>query len=144
MTDYAVVWDLNGVLFKKRVLDVHTLSIVQKLNDLHIDQYICTNTRISTLELWIKEYDIDTYFKDIFSTRKIGFLKPDMRVFKFLKKNIPSRKILLIDDSIVNVRVARLVGLKGIRYTSDQQLLNELKMLNIYHDIKRESTGINR
>lgn len=134
MSKYGVVWDLNGVLFKARVLDPQTLKIVKKMNDAHIDQYVCTNTRSTTLELWIKEHGIDKYFKEIFSTRKIGFLKPDSRVYQHLKENIKNKVILLIDDSRKNIEVARDTGLKGIRYTSDNQLKNELKLLGIYND----------
>lgn len=137
MSHFAVVWDLNGVLFKSGRVDQATLSIVKTLYQKGIDQYICTNTSSSTLNTWLEE-DLLKYFNYIFTAREVGYWKPDSRVFKYLKEHITEKDIILVDDLAVNVKAANLVGIHSIRYTSDEQLINEFKLLGIYDDIKRE------
>lgn len=144
MKDIALVWDLNGVLFKNLTLDPKTFEIVNRLNSQDVPQYVCTNTLAWRLDEWIPRFNLDRYFKKIFSGKKMNLLKNDPKVYEILLKEIDERNIYFIDDSIQNIKAAQSVGIKCILYKSDLQLKTDLKLLNIYDDNKRESTGIDR
>ena len=133
MFNYAIVWDLNGVLFKHYSLDTETFAIVEQFNSLGIDQYICTNTLAWRLKEYKEKYDLDRYFKKIYSTQHLGFIKSDPNIFKILKHEI-KKEVVLIDDQTRNLEVASSVGIKGILYTSDEELLNQLKLLGLNYD----------
>ena len=132
--DIAIVWDLNGVLFKNLTLDSRSFKIVEKLAKCNIPQYICTNTRINKLDQWIVQFNLDRYFKKIFSSKKMNLLKNNPEVYKNVLQNIEEGEIYFIDDSIQNIRAAESVGIKCILYKSDLQLDIDLKLLNIYDD----------
>jgi FMN phosphatase YigB (HAD superfamily) len=134
MVDTAIVWDLNGVLFKNRIFDFNTYNIVKSLFEHGYTQYVCTNTRPTILRKWRKKLNKDQYFKEIYGTAQLGSYKPHPKVFQFLKESIPFEKILLIDDSKRNVRIAKSFGIEGIYYESDAQLKKDLKLFDIYHD----------
>lgn len=134
MNDIALVWDLNGVLFKNLVLDSETIRIVQDLNTKGISQYVCTNTLTWKLEEWKKEYELEKYFKKIFSTNELGLLKNDPKLYEYIKDQIPEKIIYFIDDSLHNLEAAKSVGIIGIQYFSDIQLKEEFKLLSIYND----------
>lgn len=132
--DLAVVWDLNGVLFKNLTLDKRSFVIVQKLMGCNIPQYICTNTRIEKLEQWITQFNLDRYFKGIFSSKKMNLLKNDPQVYINMLNDIQESNIYFIDDSIQNIHAAQSVGIKCILYKSDLQLDTDLKLLGMYND----------
>ncbi|PKN02604.1 hypothetical protein CVU76_01015 [Candidatus Dojkabacteria bacterium HGW-Dojkabacteria-1] len=134
MKDIALVWDLNGVLFKNLVIDLNTLNIVEQLNAKGLSQYICTNTLTWKLDEWREEYSLEKYFKKIFSINELGLLKNDPKVYEYIQKEIPEKNIYFIDDSLHNLKAAETIGIIGIQYISDKQIKKELKLLNIYND----------
>jgi len=134
MNEIALVWDLNGVLFKNLVLDFNTFKIVQSLNTKGISQYVCTNTLTWKLEEWKKEYTLEKYFKKIFSINELGLLKNNPKVYEYIKEQIPQKSIYFVDDSLHNLEAARSVGIIGIQYFSDIQIKEEFKLLDIYND----------
>jgi len=134
MNSTAVVWDLNGVIYKNFRLDLNTLGIIKRLSKHGFVQYVCTNTnksRMNEVETVLTKYG---YFKDIYANVDLGFLKPDIRIYEYLKSNIAQEEILFIDDSPKNVSVAIEKGMYGIRYISDEQLIEDLKFFNIFND----------
>lgn len=134
MKDIALVWDLNGVLFKNLVIDLDTLNIVGQLNAQGISQHICTNTLPWRLDKWKEEYSLEKHFKKIFSINELGLLKNDPKVYEYIKKEILEKNIYFIDDSLHNLKAAETTGIIGIQYISDEQIKEELKFLNIYDD----------
>lgn len=134
MKDIALVWDLNGVLFKNLVIDLDTLNIVGQLNAQGISQYICTNTLPWRLDKWKEEYSLEKHFKKIFSINELGLLKNDPKVYEYIKKEILEKNIYFIDDSLHNLKAAETTDIIGIQYISDEQIKEELKFLNIYDD----------
>jgi len=136
MKDIALVWDLNGVLFKRYSLDFKTLRIVEDLNKSGFYQYVCTNTLGWRLKGYKEKYKLEKYFKKIYSTQEMGLNKTNPRVFLTLKRDI-GKDILFIDDKKKNIKVAESVGIKSILYTNDCELKEHFKLLNIYDDIQR-------
>jgi FMN phosphatase YigB (HAD superfamily) len=132
--DIAIVWDLNGVLFKNLTLDARTFEIVEKLNSINVSQYVCTNTRVWKLDKWIEEFNLGRHFKKIFSSKRMGLLKSNPLVYEYILKEIHESNLYFIDDSIKNIRVAESFNINCIQYKSDLQLKTDLKLLGIYND----------
>lgn len=135
--DTAIIWDLNGVLFKNLTLDKRTFKIVENLTKSRVSQYICTNTRIEKLEQWTLEFNLEKYFKKIFSSKKMDLLKNNPQMYRNILPEIKEQKIYFIDDSIQNIYAAQSVGINCILYKSDLQLDTDFKLLGIYDDICR-------
>jgi HAD superfamily hydrolase (TIGR01509 family) len=134
MKDIAIVWDLNGVLFKNFKLDSNTFSIVEELNTRGYCQYICTNTIEWKLKEWIEEYNLIDSFKEIFSVNEMGLLKSNPVVYEIIKEKITENTIYFIDDSETNLEAAKSVGINTILYKSDIQLKEDFKLLKILND----------
>ena len=132
--DIAIIWDLNGVLFKNLTLDRRTFEIVQELNSIGVPQYVCTNTRVWKLDKWIKEFSLDKHFKKIFSSKRMGLLKSNPLVYEYLLDEIKESELYFIDDSVVNLKVAETFNINCIHYKSDLQLKTDLKWLKIMND----------
>ncbi len=133
--DIAVIWDLNGVLFKNLTLDTRTFEIVNKLNSIGITQYVCTNTRVWKLDKWIEDFNLTRYFRRIFSSKRMGLLKSNPLVYEYILKEIQERELYFIDDSIKNIKVAETFNINCIQYKSDLQLKTDLKLLKIIENI---------
>jgi FMN phosphatase YigB (HAD superfamily) len=132
MSNIAVIWDLNDVIFKDFKLDSKTLDIVLKLNSLGVSQYVCTNTRPSTVKRYTQS--ISKHFKKIYSCKQWGLVKPNPEVFKRLKKELKEERLYFIDNSLKNIESSNGQGFIGIQYLSDAQLIDKLKELDMYHD----------
>lgn len=133
MKDIAIVWDLNGVLFKRYNLDFKTLRIVKGLNKEGFHQYVCTNTLGWRLKQYKEKYKLEKYFKKIYSTQEMGLNKTNPRVFLTLKKEI-EKDILFIDDKKKNIKTAESLGIESILYSNDYELKENFKLLNICND----------
>ena len=59
-----------------------------------------------------------------FYSHKIGFAKPDRKIFKYVLGNVPfkSSEIFFIDDKISNVQASNSIGIKSIKYTNTKKL----------------------
>lgn len=134
MDDIVLVWDLNGVIFKKYQIDSDTMKIVKRLSELGHTQYIFTNTKLKRFREIYPVLMGMQYFKNIFSTVENHTYKPSPKAYRFLLRKIQNKVIYFIDDSPKNIQVAQRHGIKGIRYTNDIQLIEDLKLLNLYHD----------
>jgi epoxide hydrolase-like predicted phosphatase len=60
---------------------------------------------------------------------EIGVEKPDPRIYEVLigKMGVPPGEIVFVDDKLENIESARKLGIDGIHFTSQEQLVNELK-----------------
>lgn len=84
------------------------------------------DARLAGFVRWMGLYEP---FKPCLLSYKIGFEKPDVRIFEFLvnKMKLPAEEIVFIDDSPENVAAAKQVGLDAILFTSQADLERELK-----------------
>jgi HAD superfamily hydrolase (TIGR01509 family) len=133
MSNIAVIWDLNDVLFKDFKLDPNTLGIVLKLNSLGINQYICTNTRPSTVKRYTQS--ISKHFKKIYACKQWGLVKPNPEVFKRLKEELKEERLYFIDNSLKNIKASNDEGFVGIQYIDEVKLLDSLKNHGIINGV---------
>lgn len=70
-------------------------------------------------------------FEAIVLSCKVGFRKPDPKIYKIVLKKLklPANKCLFIDDKSENVRAARKLGMKGIRFKTPAKLRKDLSKI---------------
>lgn len=76
------------------------------------------------------------YLKDITVSADAGFLKPDPRIYRVLldKHRLIPHECVFIDDMIINVEGAKLVGMHSFQFKDTEQCREELKKLEVSID----------
>jgi putative hydrolase of the HAD superfamily len=80
-----------------------------------------------------KKWDFIDYFDELILSHEIHLVKPNPKIFNYAikKAGCRSNQILYIDDGLNNIRSAIELGIIGIKYSSYNQLINELKKFKI-------------
>jgi putative hydrolase of the HAD superfamily len=104
------------------------LKMAKKIQENKIKVGVLSNLEKTTHTI-LEEFGLLDSFEFQFYSHKIGFAKPDKRIFKYVLGNVPfkSSEILFIDDKISNVQTANSLGLKSIHYSNSNKLEHDLK-----------------
>lgn len=75
----------------------------------------------------------DLGFETIILSCEVGFRKPDPKIYKIVLKklNLPADECLFIDDKLKNVKAARKLGMKGIRFQTPAKLKKDLSKIGL-------------
>ena len=113
---------------EKAKLNNSILKMIKKIQENKIKVGVLSNLEKTTHAI-LEEFGLLDNFEFQFYSNKIGFAKPDRRIFKYVLGNIPfkSSEIFFIDDKISNIQVANSIGIKSIKYTNTKKLKQDLK-----------------
>lgn len=80
---------------------------------------------------WLDDWGISDLFETVFCSGDEGLVKPDPAVFQAVleRLEVTPREALFIDDTSEHVVAARLLGLKGILFTTIEDLAEQLRSL---------------
>jgi len=108
------------------------LKMVKKTQENKIKVGVLSNLEKTTHTI-LEEFGLLESFEFQFYSHKIGFAKPDKRLFKYVLGNVPCRssEIFFIDDKISNVQTANSIGIKSIKYFNSKKLKQDLKNYKI-------------
>lgn len=72
-------------------------------------------------------------FEAIVLSCKVGFRKPDPKIYKIVLKKLklPANNCLFVDDKLENVKAARKLGMKGIRFQTPTKLRKDLSKIGL-------------
>jgi epoxide hydrolase-like predicted phosphatase len=89
---------------------------------------LSNNNRVNEIDL-LKFVNIYKIFDVVIISYKVGTIKPRKKIYKILFKKAHSRpeEMLFIDDLIENIKVARVLGMKGIVFKNKKQLKRDLR-----------------
>lgn len=78
-------------------------------------------------------YDFFRCFEEIVISGDVRVAKPDPAIFRILLERIgrPAAECVFIDDSEMNIGVARTLGMKTIHFRSAEQLKDDLEKLGV-------------
>jgi len=119
-----------------------TVEIMMRLHEAEYTQYIGTNMGKTLFDDLAKREDL-SFFHDWFDMPASQFVtleglkrdiyKPKHAFFEdFLaRNNLPASQVIFIDDKAENVKAAREVGMRAIRFTNARALENELEKLGV-------------
>jgi len=120
-------------IFKEEIkLNHEVLSLVKKIKKKGLKVGVLSNLEKSTNSV-LNELGIMENFEFQFLSHKIGFAKPNKRIFEYVIRKIPFKKneIIFIDDKPQNVEVAKSLGINTIQFSNVKQLQNDLCAINV-------------
>ncbi len=93
---------------------------------------LLSNTEVITYSI-VEEMTSMNHFDYKFLSYKIGYTKPDKRIFHHVLANLPFEKteLLFIDDTLAHVEAALSEGITSIQFSSLGQLIEDMKSLKI-------------
>lgn len=76
-------------------------------------------------------FAFDHVFDTTVFSADVGMMKPQAEIYQLVleRLNCPAERAVFIDDMPGNIEGARVVGLRGIRFTSHEQTISELRTL---------------
>lgn len=109
-----------------------TTSLIKQLKHAGYKIFLLSNLSREAYELYIPHNEIFSYFDGMVFSFKIGSIKPEPSIYKYLLKRykINPHESVFIDDKKINVDAAQACGITGIVY-SQGTLEESLKKLNI-------------
>ena len=80
----------------------------------------------------MNEYDFSLAFDGVILSHHLGFKKPELDIYEYAikKYNLNSGKVLMVDDTIKNLKAASSVGFDVVRITNSIFAYEFLKNLN--------------
>jgi HAD superfamily hydrolase (TIGR01509 family) len=117
---------------QKAKVNYSILKMVKIIQENEIKVGVLSNLEKTTYAV-LEEFGLLDRFEFQFYSHKIGFAKPDKRLFKYVLDNVPFNlsEIFFIDDKITNIQAANVVGIKSIKYENAKKLSQDLKSYKI-------------
>ena len=102
------------------------LSLSKNLVKKGITVGILSNTEPITYSIAEEVCSLE-HFKFKFLSYKIGYTKPDVRIYQYVIDNIPygKEKLFFIDDIKNNVESALSIGIDSVQFSNYENLINE-------------------
>ena len=117
---------------QKAKVNYSILKMVKIIQENEIKVGVLSNLEKTTYAV-LEEFGLLDRFEFQFYSHKIGFAKPDKRLFKYVLDNVPFNlsEIFFIDDKITNIQAANVVVIKSIKYENAKKLSQDLKSYKI-------------
>lgn len=95
--------------------------------------YLLSNTNSIHSKYGYNHYEFLREFDKIFLSYEIGYVKPEIEIYKTVEKycGLPADRLIFIDDIPDYVNAAKSLGWDGINFTNYENLIKELKIRNI-------------
>ena len=108
-----------------------SVKILESLHAQGYPLYALTNFAAETFFPYIRQnhkYKFLNYFKDIVVSGVEGVIKPDPKIYEILlqRNNLKPEHCIFIDDSLDNINAAQNLGIATIKFTSAEQLIDDL------------------
>ncbi len=113
----------------------HTVELLKQLKAAGQHRLLAlTNWSAETFPVALARYEFLHWFEGIVVSGEEGVIKPDRKIYEILveRYDLNPATCVFIDDNETNAAAAAQVGIKGIHFTSPQQLINDLASLEIY------------
>ncbi len=101
-----------------------------------------SNTNALHWEFQVERWGLEELFETVFLSYRLGMVKPDAATFQHVidALDVPAERIVLLDDSQLNVDGARSVGMRAARVLGPDQARRELVRLGV---LEPAATGRN-
>jgi len=120
-------------IYKEEIRSNHeVLSLAKEIKKHGIKIGVLSNLESITTSV-LNELKILNDFEFQFLSHKIGFAKPDKRIFQYVIRNIPFKinEFIFIDDKPTNVTAAKSLGINAIQYSNVKQLHHDLCQIDV-------------
>jgi len=108
------------------------LSLSRNLKKKGLGIGILSNTEHVTYSI-VEDWKLLDHFDYKFLSYKIGYTKPDRRIYEHVIESLPYKKeeLFFIDDTLSNVESALSSGIDSVQFVSNEQLIKELQKKHI-------------
>jgi FMN phosphatase YigB (HAD superfamily) len=92
-----------------------------------------SNTNALHWESYFERWGLGDLFETVFLSYRLGMVKPDAAIFEHVvgALGVPAERIVLLDDSQLNVDGARSVGMQAARVRGPEEARQELVRLGV-------------
>ena len=106
-----------------------SVTILEALANTGVPLYAITNFAGDTFAESCARFPFFAHFRGIVVSGRIGVLKPDPAIYQRLATDcaVDLTRCLFIDDVPANVTGARAVGMTAVRFTTPEQLAEDLR-----------------
>jgi 2-haloacid dehalogenase len=120
-----------------------TVEVLRSLRHGGVRLYALTNWSAEKFDLTYPRFEWLAWFAGIVVSGKEGVVKPDRRIFRILfeRYDIEPADAVYIDDVSRNVATAAALGLRGLHFTSSEQLRDDLATLGLPVEPVRAAQG---
>ncbi len=113
-----------------------TVTLLEELKkkDAH-NLFALTNWSAETFPVALERFDFLGYFQGIVVSGEEKTRKPFTRIYEILfdRYQLEPSASIFIDDSLPNVKTASELGMTGIHFRHPEQLISDLRALDILH-----------
>jgi len=107
------------------------LALMRELSERGYRMAILTNNVREWEELWRSKLPVDEIFELVVDSAWVGMRKPEPEIYTLtidrLDSDLDPAQCLFIDDNELNVDAARDLGLKAVRFESNEQAIPEIR-----------------
>lgn len=120
--------EFDGMLDDKYIRNQYIFDLIITLKS-NYKIGLLSNVNDSYIDLLFSREEQADIFDAITTSSAVGVLKPSPRIYQLAAKQLGvlPEECVFVDDIPVNVEGANNVGMKGILYTTNQQLKSDLK-----------------
>lgn len=124
--EIAAVFDLRPRILYPLVSNIKMLPALKKQG---FKLYYLSNFPDDIFDDLVEQYDFFKYFDGGLISARAKASKPDRRIYEMLleKYSLKAGESLFADDSLLNVRGAETVGIKGVHVSIPEDLRGHLK-----------------
>ena len=122
----------NDEFYAEAAVNIELIKTARRLHE-HYKTALLSNSPSKLIRSLLNEYNLTDIFDEIIISGEVGLVKPDPAIFRLAleKLDIPAADAILIDDNPQYVATAESVGMKGLQFTTNEQLLADLRNLGI-------------
>jgi len=119
-------------LYYKKIHAKKAFSLVKKLYKRY-PLYTVNDESIEWMNYRIKKFKLKKYFKGFITSGFVGYAKPDKRIYQIMLKKAKRKpeEVIFIDNNPKLVEAARKLGINGIVFKNQKQLVSSLKKFGI-------------
>ena len=120
-------------IFRKHAsINSPLVNLAEKIQKSGIKVGLLTNTESAKFEV-VKEMIPVQNFDFVFLSYKIGFMKPNMKIYRHVLEQLPfpNDEIVFIDDRKQNVEAAKHFGIDGIEFFGYDKIIMEFTARDI-------------
>ena len=122
--------ELWGSMFLPKPLVSEALLIALKKKH---RLFLLSNTNEIHFKYVAKRYPLLRHIEERILSYQVGCMKPDPKIFGLAinRAGVSPQQILFTDDRLDNIEAARACGIQAIQFSSEAQLINDLRKLGI-------------
>ncbi|HBY74167.1 MAG TPA: hypothetical protein DEG44_05795 [Candidatus Kerfeldbacteria bacterium] len=129
----VVIFDFYGVIYNPLTSQptAGLREFVELLNAQAVHCGVASSTQSSTIETFLQEHGLDSYFPVVIGSDKVTRIKPDPECYRAVAKayTVQPADCIVIDDSLDAVAEAKQAGFETVFFGNDLDSFEKIATL---------------